>query len=138
MASGCFQCEFLSIQEVVEHFHSPNGSKCLPFQILVVLLSFSQRPGSKANHLSFQDYACSKPFLGSIHLEGCFCIDIKVWKSPHVGNFHFQLVKVLTVFLLWFLVNGLARYAKLVFPLIMHGSSCWFSCFLFCLVRSVR
>ena len=83
-----FQCEFLSIQEVVELLHSPNGSKCLPFQILVILLSFSQGPGSISNYLFLLDYTCTKPFFGSIHLEGCFCIDIKVQKSPHVGNFH--------------------------------------------------
>ena len=31
-----------------------------------------------------------------------------------------------------------ARYANLVFPLIMHSSFHWFSGFLFCLVRSVH
>ena len=34
-----FQCKFLSIQEVVEHFHSPDSSKCLSFQIVVILLN---------------------------------------------------------------------------------------------------
>ena len=78
-----FQCEFLSIQEVMELFHSPYG-----FQILIILFSLCQRSESIANHLSLLDYTCTKSLLGSICLEGCFCIDIKVWKSPHVGNFH--------------------------------------------------
>ena len=39
-----FQCELLSIQEVVELFHSPDSSKCLSFQILAILLSLCKSP----------------------------------------------------------------------------------------------
>ena len=41
-----FQCEFLSIQEVVELFHSPDSSKCLSLQILLILFSLCKSPGS--------------------------------------------------------------------------------------------
>ena len=43
-----FQCEFLSIQEVVELFHSPDSSKCLSLQILIILFSLCQGSGSIA------------------------------------------------------------------------------------------
>ena len=34
-----FQCEFLSIKDVVELFHSPDCFKCLSLQILIILFS---------------------------------------------------------------------------------------------------
>ena len=58
-----FQCKFLSIQEVVELFHSSFGSKCLPFQILIILFSFGQSSGNITNHFPLLDYICTCPFL---------------------------------------------------------------------------
>ena len=75
-------------QEVMELFHSLNGSQCFSLQILIILSSLCQGSGNITNHFPLLYNKCTKSLLGSIHLEGCFCIDIKVWKSPHVGNFH--------------------------------------------------
>ena len=102
-----FQCEFLSIKEVVELFHSPYGSKCLSLQILVILFSLCKISRSITNHFHLLDKACMKSLLGSIHLQGCFCIYIKVWKSLHVGNFHLQSDKVLKMHFTWLIVHGL-------------------------------
>ena len=103
----CFQCKFLSIQEIVELFHSPDSSLCLSFQILVILLSLSESPGSIAYDLILLDQTCSKSFLGSIHLQGCLSIDIKVWKCLHIRNFHLQLIEVFKMHFPWPVVCSL-------------------------------
>ena len=41
-----FQYEFFPIEEVVELFHSPNCSKCLSLQVLIILFSLCQGSGS--------------------------------------------------------------------------------------------
>ena len=61
-----FQCEFLSIQEVVELFHLPYGSLSLSFEIQIILFSLCQRSASIANHFSLLDYTCTKSLFGSI------------------------------------------------------------------------
>ena len=63
-----FQCEFFSMQEVMELFHSLYGFKCLPFQILIILFSFGQSSGNITNYFPFLDYTCTKSLLGSICL----------------------------------------------------------------------
>ena len=102
-----FQCKFLSIQEVVELFHSPDSSQCLSFQILVILLSFGECPGSITYDVSLLDQTCSESFHGSICLQGCLCIDIKVWKCLHIGNFHLQSIEVFKMHFAWLVVCGL-------------------------------
>ena len=58
-----FQCEFLSIQEVVERFHFPHGSKCLSLQFLIILFSFGQSSGSITNHFPLLIIHVLSPFL---------------------------------------------------------------------------
>ena len=102
-----FQCKFLSIQEVVELFHSPDSSQCFSFQILVILLSLGECPGSITYNFSLLDQTCSESFLGSIHLQDCLSIDIKVEKCLHIGNFHLQLIEVFKMHFPWPVVCGL-------------------------------
>ena len=55
-------------------------------------------------NFSLLDQTCSKSFCGSIHLQGCFCIDIKVWKCLHIGNFHLQSIEAFKMHFAWLVV----------------------------------
>ena len=103
----CFQCKFLSVQEIVEFFHSPDSSQCLSLLILVILLSLCECPGGIAYGLTLLDQTCSESFLGSIHLQGCLGINIKVWKCLHIGNFHLQSIEVFKMHFPWPVVYSL-------------------------------
>ena len=60
----------------------------------------------KSSAFKISSYA-GPSVLGSICLQGCLGIDIKVWKCPHIGNFHLQSVEVFKMHFPWLIVCGL-------------------------------
>ena len=103
----CFKCKFLTIWEIVELFHSPYSSSCLSFQVLVILLSLCECPGSITYNFTILHQTCSESLFGSIRLQGCLSIDVEVWKCLHIGNFHLQLLEVLQMNIPWLVVCSL-------------------------------
>ena len=68
----------------MELFHSPYSSKCLSFQVLVVLLSLCECSGRITYNFTILDQACSKSLFGSIYLQDSLACN----QSPDIARLH--------------------------------------------------